>query len=451
MKNRPKGEFTAFTPLNVWENSVREANTAGSNAQVFRGVTILRAGMGNKRDRHVYTPSAMREGVSTGLFKDLRAFIDHPTSIDEQVQPERTFRDLVGIYRDARFVEEDVDGPARIVADLHVLSSHEWLSKGIRDLIEMGAADRAGISILGSGRTSPDKYRLEEGDEIDVQRVDKFLQIRSADIVTQAGAGGGFMNLLEAASEEQSEMKTEEILKQIQEAATAGDVAKVRELSAQLQESDPGDENDAKADTKEADEKDEEDEDEDKVEETKVAEKTDAVAEGTDAVAEKEDCDCPCKHGDKMAEAKGDVLVKKGKRKDMGRKFGESDAATKTELVNAEAEKLREENAQLKEKLAAVETGKYIARKLRESKLPVKSRATLATKLAQLTERADIDAEIKFQEAMFGDLKEAALSDFEEVEGAGGRSQENLGTGDGAVSKLTEAIKGSGLRLKTRK
>lgn len=435
----------------------REANTASSNPRLFRGVTIIRSGLGNKRDKHLYPASAMKEAVAAGLFNDLRAFLDHPTTVEEQVQPERSVRDLVGVYRNPRFVEEGATG-GRVVADLHILKSHDWIASGIRELSELGLADKVGISIIGNGVTVPEKYR-ENGEEFEVHRVKKFSRIKSADIVTQAGAGGGFTNLLESAREktEHSDMDVKDILNAIAEAATAGDTAKVQDLTTKLTEAQAAAEGDV-AETETADEAKPADEAEGAGDENSDADGADE-AEGDEADPVEEAGDCGC--GKKVKESgklpgagnKSGSMTKKAKLPKQGRKFGEAaaegDVKSLREVVadlQSKVDTLREENSTLKGQKAASALRAHITKRLTESKLPKVAKDRLRGKLVLMESKAEVDAEVSFAEGMFEDID----SRFEEVEGAGGSSHEGTSGAGSAEQNLREAVTGSGLRLKTR-
>jgi len=249
--------------------------------RVFRGVTIIKAGLGNAADRHYYPAHVLKEAVDQGQFEKLRAYADHPSRIDETVQPERTIRDQVGLYTNVRFVREGERGGA-VVGDLNVFRSQRWLAQNIEDLKEWGAADRIGISINGHGDTQEADI-AEAGGK--VNEVQNFRKIASADIVTEAGAGGGFQHLLEsarAARQEQTIMgKKEKLLTKIAEAAKRGDAAKVETLTEQLREC-MSEEADAKATKK------------DKVKEAKKPTKkaaADDEAEETREAAEPEEDD----------------------------------------------------------------------------------------------------------------------------------------------------------------
>ncbi len=224
-------KFVNVTPLS--ESATHSVATP--RGRVFKGVTLIKAGLGNKRDRNFYPAEVLQSAVKEGLFEGLRAFADHPDSVSEEIQPERTIRDFVGVYENARY-DNGVDG---VRADLRILKANNWLSDTIDELIEIGHADKIGLSINGRGATEPVKRQLEESGEMsEVNELKKFLELRSTDIVTEAGAGGGFSQLLESArrAKESTHMDRKQLRKAIAEAAAAGDDTKVLELSTQLAE-----------------------------------------------------------------------------------------------------------------------------------------------------------------------------------------------------------------------
>lgn len=204
-------------------------------SRVFRGVTLIKSGLGNAADRHYYPAPVLKEAVESGMFEKLRAYADHPTRVDDTIQPERTIRDQVGIYTNVRFVREG-EREGRVVGDLNVFKSQRWLADNVDDLKRWGAADRIGISINGQGDTEA-KVVKEAGGE--VNEVQAFRRLASADIVTEAGAGGGFSALMEsarAAHKERMTMGKKELLAKIAEAAKKGDAVKVDQLTKKLQE-----------------------------------------------------------------------------------------------------------------------------------------------------------------------------------------------------------------------
>lgn len=232
--------FRTLTPL--LESAKPAVRTA--KGSVFRGVTLIRAGMGNQKDRNYYPPETLKKSVP--MFEGLRAFADHPDSVSEEIQPERSVRDMVGIYENARYD----DGDDSIKADLRILRPHQWLADTIDELIQIGHADKIGLSINGQGQTQPWRMTQESGDDMDVNRVERFMRLRSTDIVTEAGAGGGFPQLLESArAEALQETAPMNLLAAIKEATDAGDLKKVQSLLAQAEK---GQTKEAAAKTKKA-------------------------------------------------------------------------------------------------------------------------------------------------------------------------------------------------------
>lgn len=195
---RRNATFSRFTPLLESGTGLRSRGT-GQGRRVYKGVTIIKAGLGNARDRNYYPISTLEKAVDDGRFEGLRAYADHPDSVSEEIQPERTVRDMVGVYTNSKFTREGKVG-GRVVADLNLFRSAKWLSDTVDDLLDLGQADKIGLSINGRGKTVERRMPLEEaGDEQDVNFVEDFLVLRSGDVVTEAGAGGGFQHLLESA------------------------------------------------------------------------------------------------------------------------------------------------------------------------------------------------------------------------------------------------------------
>ena len=196
--------FSRFTPLLESGTGLRSRGT-GQGRRVYRGVTIIKAGLGNARDRNYYPIETLKRAVDDGRFEGLRAYADHPDSVSEEIQPERTVRDMVGVYTNSKFTREGKVG-GRVIADLNLFRSARWLSYTVDDLLDLGQADKIGLSINGRGKTVERRMPLEEsGDEQDVNFVEDFLVLRSGDVVTEAGAGGGFQHLLESARGTQKE------------------------------------------------------------------------------------------------------------------------------------------------------------------------------------------------------------------------------------------------------
>lgn len=106
-------------------------------------------------------------------------------------RPERSVRQLVGRFESARFVEGK---RAEVRALFHPITGpgYEWVTSLVESAIESGGG-LIGISIDGCGET--DGTQEIGGQTYDMIR--EVTHLGSADIVTQAGAGGGFVRKLQ--------------------------------------------------------------------------------------------------------------------------------------------------------------------------------------------------------------------------------------------------------------
>ena len=227
--------FSQFTSFQ--ESGLRPSVKVTGGGRVYRGVTLIRAGLGNRRDMNYYTEPALKEAADARMFEGLKAYADHPTSVDEQIQPERSIRDYIGLYENTRFKEGRGGKPGRVTGDLRIFKSHRWLSDMVDELIEIGHADKIGLSINGNGKTERQTIR-EAGEELEANVVSKFVGLRSSDVVTEAGAGGGFQQILESArgASKETPMNRKDIQKALREAVDAGDVDQIEALTTKLKE-----------------------------------------------------------------------------------------------------------------------------------------------------------------------------------------------------------------------
>jgi hypothetical protein len=187
-KVKPKKRKAARESLRL---TVREVGKAGSAYEA----TIVREGPGNPSDRRYYTKQALQGLVSSGACEGLQCYANHPSASEERERPERDVRQLVGHFKEARYLEDG--GVGKVRAKFVPISGpgYEWVSSLIESALA-APADRPliGISIDGEGAT-------EDG-EVDGKRyhmVREVTHLGSADIVTKAGAGGQFHRRLQEA------------------------------------------------------------------------------------------------------------------------------------------------------------------------------------------------------------------------------------------------------------
>ncbi len=160
----------------------------GGGARVVGGreveVVALRSGV--SKNGYGYRPEVVRELAP--LLEGARAFADHPGPND---RPERSVRDLVGYYRNAR-VEENTEGRVpmtRVVATLHVLESAGWLWSLVQEALAQGVPDLVGVSIDAEAL-------VEEAGA--VKEVTRFVSLYSCDVVTRPSAGGEILGMRRA-------------------------------------------------------------------------------------------------------------------------------------------------------------------------------------------------------------------------------------------------------------
>lgn len=189
----------------------------GPGATRFKAI-LIQEGLGNFRDGYYYTKEALASAVP--LFEGKKVYADHPSSFEDQTRPERSVKDILGHFENVK-LEEGADGQAMLTADMSILPErhYEWA----RSLMKQATIyakkypdkEFVGLSINANGNAEPmsmdeflketsvpesAKIKLEkamlEGLQI-VKVVSVFTDAVSCDLVTEAGAGGAIMQMLE--------------------------------------------------------------------------------------------------------------------------------------------------------------------------------------------------------------------------------------------------------------
>lgn len=197
----------------------RESNNESFKNHKFE-VVIIKEGLGNFRDCFFYSKGALQKAAEGGLFEGSQCYADHPSSVDEEVRPERSTRDILGYYENVQYKEND-QGQGLLVADLLVAEniSLDWAMSLLTNSIEYSKkfkeADLVGLSINASGAASVvdiDKFmtsqqlaesvmaKLVEAKQqgiSEINVVDELKEAQSVDLVTKAGAGGRILQMLE--------------------------------------------------------------------------------------------------------------------------------------------------------------------------------------------------------------------------------------------------------------
>mgnify|MGYP003618739985 CR=1 FL=1 len=179
-------------------------------------VVLLQEGLGNLRDAYYYSRQALESAIP--IFTGSKIYADHPSAVEEEIRPERSVRDVLGHFENIS-VEESNDGTGQLVGELVILPDKpfEWARALVRHAIEHAKKfpekEFVGLSINASGDASPvpieealksapegAKPKLIEAQQSGVESVRMVSTIKSAvscDLVTEAGAGGKILNLIE--------------------------------------------------------------------------------------------------------------------------------------------------------------------------------------------------------------------------------------------------------------
>lgn len=211
-------------------SSFREAVSNPQGATRFN-VVLIQEGLGNLNDRFFYTKESLMQAADSQLFDGKKCYANHPDKISEEILPERSVRDILGHFENVTYAQDE-DGRGRLSADLVVIPdpSLTWarslLSTAIDYAKKFAESEFIGLSINASGSASevpleefmnretdlppsvlPKLQKaLSEGIQT-IRPVTALKDAVSVDLVTEAGAGGKIIRMLE---QEKSRMKKKE-------------------------------------------------------------------------------------------------------------------------------------------------------------------------------------------------------------------------------------------------
>lgn len=189
----------------------------GAGPHKFR-VALIQEGLGNLRDGFYYTREALEGAVAA--FEGRKCYADHPSRSEEQDRPERSVRDIIGHFENVT-VEESDDGAAMLCADLIMLPDppFEWARSLVRESLEFSKKypdkELVGLSINANGDAvalpidkflteskipdgaKPKLLRAKEQGLSQVRVVQAITDAVSTDLVTEPGARGKVLSLIE--------------------------------------------------------------------------------------------------------------------------------------------------------------------------------------------------------------------------------------------------------------
>ena len=146
---------------------------------------------GDKEGSSAYYPKEVLQEGADLFAEKTKIYLNHPSADDKFNQPERRVQDIVGyLSENATFDGKD------LYANATFLPKYQ---QEIKDLAEAGLI---GLSIRAEGEVSEASGK---------KTLVRFTKVHSVDVVTEAGAGGGFDALLEAAKVSASESGAESL------------------------------------------------------------------------------------------------------------------------------------------------------------------------------------------------------------------------------------------------
>lgn len=135
---------------------------------------------GDKEGSSAYYPKEVLQEGAHLFAEKTKIYLNHPTADDKFNQPERRVQDIVGyLSESATFDGKD------LYANATFLPKYQ---QEIKDLAEAGLI---GMSIRAEGEVSEASGK---------KTLVRFTRVHSVDVVTEAGAGGGFAKLIESAN-----------------------------------------------------------------------------------------------------------------------------------------------------------------------------------------------------------------------------------------------------------
>lgn len=232
----------------------READnlTQGNKFEVI----LIQEGLGNFKSAFYYTKGCLQSSAT--IFEGKKCYADHPSAIDEQARPERSTRDILGYFEGVQYAEA-ADGRGMIKGNLclEATVSSEWARSLLTNSLEYAKKytdkDFVGLSINANGEAEPtglDEFmkssqipesaipKLLEAKQMGVEQIQVVKSLKDAvscDLVTEAGAGGKILSMIES-----QKGKAMGKLKETKEAGVPSSPGKTGPLPVKGQEGDDG-------------------------------------------------------------------------------------------------------------------------------------------------------------------------------------------------------------------
>ena len=187
------------------------------NPSRFR-VILIQEGMGNPKTAFYYSKDALYSAAS--LYEGKKVYADHPGRDEEETRPERSVRDVIGHYENVDVVLDSASMQHQVEADLVVLpgENYQWARDVLKHAVDFSKKhpekEFIGLSINANGEAEPKsiddivglapqgaRSKLMKAKEMgikEIRYVSKIDDAVSCDLVTEAGAGGRVLAMLES-------------------------------------------------------------------------------------------------------------------------------------------------------------------------------------------------------------------------------------------------------------
>lgn len=139
-------------------------------------VVVIKPGFNASKKRYYPQETLARDFK---VFEGVKMYSDHPTEAEEQARPERSIKDWVAVLENVRVRAND----GAVIGDYTVVEP--WMEAKLAKLRDSGQLNKIGVSINAVGSASKQKI---EG--VDTTFIEKLVNARSVDFVTEPGAGG---------------------------------------------------------------------------------------------------------------------------------------------------------------------------------------------------------------------------------------------------------------------
>ena len=156
-------------------------------------IRVIRAG--ESGNRNYYPDAVLRDAVR--LVEGARVFeksdAEHVAAGTQLIAPGKSFRNLVGQLRNARFVEGATPDTGEIQAELHLIQPDGEVAVRVREAHARGMSSLFGFSIDAEARA---KVTTIGGRK--VRAAVQITKVNSVDLIVEPGAGGALLRIVEA-------------------------------------------------------------------------------------------------------------------------------------------------------------------------------------------------------------------------------------------------------------